>query len=95
MNLWQFINHECFLAFARAGIASNKQAVIKYPNGYGASILPGAFFPNYRAKEYELAVLKFRDGGDYDIVDVLPEGDVLGHINFAQVKQTLLKIKAL
>ena len=81
------------LTFTEAnGFGLCKQAIVEYPNGYGASVIIGD--PSYGGHIglYEIAVLD-KDGHltyDTPITD-----DVIGYLTEADVSEILVKIKNL
>ncbi len=74
-----------------AGI-SGTQAIVKFPNGYGASVITGPYFYSRPSARFEIAVLR-KDGGiDYTtpITD-----DVLGYLTIKEANKILAKIAQL
>lgn len=72
-----------------------QQIIMRFPNGYGASIVRGPFTYGGNEGKFELAVIKFAGKGwslDYDtpITD-----DVLGYLSPEEVLNTLSEIQAL
>lgn len=72
------------------GIGTRKQIVIKFSNGYGASVVDGQ-----GSYGLELAVLVF-DGNSYSLTYNTPiTDDVLGHLTNEELIKTLHDIKQL
>lgn len=74
---------------------SGVQAIVFFPNGYGASVIKGDYSYGGRNNLYELAVIKGVEGEwvlsyETDITD-----DVLGHLTPDQVTGYLQRIEAL
>ena len=70
---------------------SSKGIDVTFPNGYGASIVQGKFTYTDNSDEYELAVMK--EGSicyDTPLTD-----DVLGHLDYDDVMETLIEISEL
>lgn len=83
------------LSFKTRDIILGVQAIAKFPNGYGASVIQGKFTLGGPEGLYELAVLKFY-GEDYSLCYNTPiTDDVLCHLSEADVMETLRKIKEL
>ena len=70
----------------------NHQRIYKFPNGYGASVIQGAFTYGGPDGLWELAVLD-RDGNL--CYDTPITGDVLGHLTADDVEEALDRIAAL
>ena len=73
------------------------QKVYKFENGYGASVIEGGTY-TYGAEEglQELAVLKFKEAGDYSLCyDTEITDDVLGYLTEQDVKDLLERIENL
>jgi hypothetical protein len=70
-----------------------KQAVLLFPNGYGASVVTGSsFFYTSPSHPYELAVLD----KDYNLVYDTPiTNDVIGHCTEENITQLLKDIQEL
>ena len=71
---------------------NNYRKVYQFPNGYGASVVCHDFSYGHKDGLFEVAVLDKNGDLCYDtpITD-----DVLGHLNFNGVAQTLERIKSL
>ena len=68
------------------------QAIVKFNNGYGASVITGWQFYTDKDHSYELAVL----GKDGKLDYTTPiTNDVCGHLNEEDVNELLLKIENL
>lgn len=75
----------------KAHSIGGEQAIIKFNNGYGASVVFGSNFYSNGLDTYELAVLyKCSITYNTDITD-----DVLGYITEDEVTEVLKKIEAL
>jgi len=70
---------------------------LRFPNGYGASIIRTPFSYGGDDGLFELAVLKFGEtDNDFSLTYETPiTDDVLGHLEFCEVVLTLNKIKNL
>lgn len=73
------------------GYKDAKQAIEKFENGYGVSVLLGSCFYSNGKDTYELAVL-FNDEITYqtEITD-----DVMGYLSENEVSDVMLKVAAL
>lgn len=73
------------------------QRVVRFPNGYGASIVCGPHSYGGRDGLYELAVIEFPGAGpSYSLTYETPiTDDVLGYLTDAEVEATLVLIGAL
>lgn len=76
------------------------QAIFKFENNYGASVVNHAFSYGNKQKLFELAVLKYSAGETnpeaFDICYTTPiTDDVLGHLSNKEVEETLNKINEL
>lgn len=79
-----------------SNIINNEQWLFKFENGYGASVIIGT--TSYGGDEglYELAVIKWYNKEDWDIVyDTEITGDVLGWLTVENVNNLLEKIRGL
>lgn len=76
-----------------------QQMILKFPNGYGASIVRHHFSYGNELGLFELAVIKWtgdKMGDDWDLCYTTPITDgVLGHLTPEDVVSYLLQIKAL
>ena len=73
------------------------QKVYKFANGYGASVIAGGTY-TYGGDEglQELAVLKFKEDGNYSLCyDTEITDDVLGYLNDGDVVDLLDRIEKL
>ena len=70
---------------------STIQALVHFPNGYGASVVRGPFTYGGPAGLYEIAVLK----GKHICYDTPVTSDVLGHLSESDVEEVLRQIEAL
>jgi hypothetical protein len=73
------------------GYEDAKQAIAKFENGYGVSVLLGSCFYSNGKDTYELAVL-FNDVITYqtDITD-----DVMGYLSENEVSEVMMKVSLL
>jgi hypothetical protein len=72
------------------------QALLKFDNGYGASVIQGSMFYTSNSSEFEIAVIKFDDDGSWGLVYDTPiTDDVIGHLSVGEAIETLEAIKAL
>ncbi len=79
-------------------INKQKQAVMKFRNGYGVSVICGDMFYSNGIDTYEVAVLVFHTDGSYDIIypeNICPDHDVLGYITAEKVTDVMLQVQAL
>ena len=67
------------------------QALVYFPNGYGASIVRGPFTYGGPNGLYEIAVLK----GESICYNTPVTSDVLGHLSESDVEEVLRQIEAL
>lgn len=80
------------LNFQTHPMGIGEQCIVRFSNGYGASIVKGAYTYGGDKGLYELAVFG-KDGGvtyDTPITD-----DVLGHMTEQDIEETLVQIKNL
>lgn len=72
------------------------QQVHKFENGYGASVVKHSFSYGGDRGLYELAVLSFYEGLEYEL-DYSTEitDDVIGHLTMEDVSELLVRIEAL
>jgi len=67
------------------------QYVVKFPNGYGASIVHSRF-----SHGLELAVLKFKSETEYELTDDTPiTDDTIGYLTPEEIDPLLLQIQNL
>lgn len=75
-----------------------EQHIVRFDNGYGASVVRHRNSYGHECGLWELAVLRFVGEGllDFDLAYDTPiTSDVLGHLGTEDVARTLLKIKCL
>jgi hypothetical protein len=68
-----------------------KQAVMKFDNGYGVSVLIGKCFFSNGVDTYEVGILK----DDYLCYDTYITGDVLGYQDEEEVTEIMIKVQEL
>ena len=73
------------------------QAIQRYKNDYGASVIRGPYTYGGDEGFYEVAVLRFLGNGDrYELAYDTPiADDVLGYLTISEVLETLSSIEAL
>ena len=72
------------------------QAIVKFKNNYGASIVKHSGSYGNKQGLYELAVIKYDENGDWDIVYDTPiTDDVLGYLTEDDVTNYLTQIEQL
>ena len=86
-----FKRHPLNDAFVVAAFADATQAVHKFPNGYGVSVITGQGFNTDPEHPYELAVLK---GDQLDYTTGITD-DVLGHLTAEDVEKILNRVELL
>ena len=70
------------------------QAIVKFPNGYSASVLTGSLFYTNNESPYEIGILNHKGGLDYNTG--IEEGDaVIGYLTEEEANEVLAKIEAL
>lgn len=77
------------------GEGDGTQALYRFPNGYGASVIQRTY--SYGGKDglWELAVVVW-NGDDFDLTYSTPiTDDVIGHLGEGEVAELLLQIAAL
>ena len=73
----------------------NKQWIYRFGNGYGASVVQGAYTYGGSVGLFELAVLTF-DGDEHHLTYATPiTDDVIGHLSVEEVAALLVQIAAL
>lgn len=75
-----------------------EQHIVRFPNGYGASIVRHAGSYGHDAGLYELGVITHdgRKGGEYQLTYNTPiTDDVLGYLTVEDVAKVLLEIRRL
>lgn len=78
------------------GRAFGYQAILRFPNRYGASIIQGRFAYTTNTSEYELAIVEFDDQGAMSFARDTELGDyILGHLSLEKTYQVLNLIKDL
>ena len=72
------------------------QKQYKFDNGYGASVVKHEFSYGNKNGLWELAVLKWVDGDDYEL-DLSTEisDDVIGYLTEEEVEELLVRIESL
>ena len=72
------------------------QKQYKFDNGYGASVVKHEFSYGNKNGLWELAVLKWVDGDDYEL-DLSTEisDDVIGYLTEEEVQELLVRIESL
>ena len=80
------------LEFKAYATGSGGQAVIKFPNGFGASIVTGPLFYSSLERPYEIAVLDSEGSLTYDtsVTD-----NVCGYLTEDEANEILAQIEAL
>ena len=72
------------------------QAIVKFENNYGASVVKHRFSYGGAHGLYELAIIKYDENGDWDICYDTPiTNDVLGYLTEDDVTNYLTKIEQL
>ena len=75
---------------------NGEQFIFKFLNGYGASVINNSFSYSSKEAPWEVAVIKFLDDGEWEIVYDTPVTDnVLGYLTDSQVAEALTQIKNL
>lgn len=69
------------------------QAIVKFNNGYGASVVKGEFSYGGRDGLFELAVIG--ENGELHYDNPISNGDVLGYLTKEDVSEVLEKISKL
>jgi hypothetical protein len=83
------------LEFQHNATGMNSQAIVFFPNGYGASVIIGPYTYGGDEGLYEIAVLRGERGESSLCYDTPVTDDVLGYLTEADVTETLAKIEAL
>lgn len=104
----QLISEKCLYKIKKHPTGEGFQIVIRFPNGYGASIVRFAlgrdiFLGSYGSytdndSEVEIAILKFNSDGldNFDLAYSTPiTDDVLGHQTYEETIRVLQQIKEL
>ena len=72
------------------------QYIFRFDNNYGASVVKFTHTYGYESDLWELAVIKFDENGDYDLVyDTPVADDVVGHLTDGEVCWYLGRIRDL
>lgn len=74
------------------------QKIYRFDNDYGASVIHGEYSYGGLLGLWELAVIRFsgEDNGEFYLVYDTPiTGDVLGHLSWEEVEETLNRIEEL
>ena len=75
---------------------SGVQAIVKFENNYGASVVRHMGSYGNKSGLYELAITKYNEDGDWDICYDTPiTDDVLGYLTEDDVTNYLTKIEQL
>ena len=84
------------LKFNPTQINSGIQAIVKFENNYGASVVKHRFSYGGAHELYELAVIEYDESGDWDICYDTPiTNDVLGYLTEDNVTDYLTQIEQL
>ena len=76
--------------------ARSNQAIFKFDNGYGASVIQGLYTYGGNEGLFEVAVLRFINDDDYEICYDTPiTEDVLGYLSENEVMESLRDIRNL
>jgi len=84
------------LKFNSTQINSGIQAIVKFKNNYGASVVKHEYSYGGKQGLYELAVIQYDESGDWDICYDTPiTDDVLGYLTEDDVTDYLIQIEQL
>ena len=76
--------------------AGKQQWEFRFKNGYGASVIKHYGSYGYEDDLFELAVIKFNKGNNWELCYTTPiTSDVIGHLSNNDVLRYLLKIQRL
>lgn len=79
-----------------ASLFGGPHKVYKFPNNYGASVIQNDYSYGGERGLWEIAVIYFVDGNEWDIDYSTPiTSDVLGYLTDEEVENTLEQIKNL
>lgn len=85
-----------FVPESRTAGSDTQKALMKFENGYGVSVLTGAGALASVEKPYELAVIKYLDNNDYQIIyPTLFNSDVLPFLTQDDVTSYMIIIQSL
>lgn len=92
LNMGEFENN----LIKKKPIFNGVQYLFKFPNNYGASVIKHMYSYGSSRDLWELAVIYFDDGGDWDLTyDTEITGDVEGYLTDQDVLDLLGKIRDL
>ena len=84
------------LKFTDAEINNGIQAIVKFENNYGASVVKHEYSYGNKQGLYELAIIKYDENGDWDLCYDTPiTDDVLGYLTEDNVTDYLTQIEQL
>ena len=84
------------LKFTDAEINNGIQAIVKFENNYGASVVKHEYSYGNKQGLYELAIIKYDENGDWDLCYDTPiTDDVLGYLTEDDVTDYLIQIEQL
>ena len=84
------------LKFNRTEINGGIQAIVKFKNNYGASVVKHEYSYGGKNGLYELAVIQYDESGDWDICYDTPiTDDVLGFLSEDDITNYLTQIEQL
>ena len=84
------------LKFTDTEISNGIQAIVRFENNYGASVVKHEYSYGGKIGLYELAVIKYDENDDWDICyDTEITSDVLGYLSEAEVTKCLMSIEQL
>jgi hypothetical protein len=84
------------LEFKATEFNNGIQAIVKFENNYGASIVKHDYSYGGKTGLYELAVLKYDENNNWDLCyDTPVTSDVLGYLNEADITRYLKQIEQL
>jgi len=84
------------LEFKTTEFNNGIQAIVKFKNKYGASIVKHDYSYGGKIGLYELAVIKYDENNNWDLCyDTPVTSDVLGYLNEAEVTTYLMQIEYL
>jgi len=85
-----------FKPYQKNRIFGGVQYIFKFENGYGASVVSHIYSYGGVIGLWELAVIKFDDSGEWEIVyDTNITDDVIGYLTWEEVEEILDKIQKL
>ena len=84
------------LKFTDTEISNGIQAIVRFENNYGASVVKHEYSYGGKIGLYEIAVIKYDENGNWDICyDTEITSDVLGYLSEAEVTKCLMSIEQL